>query len=102
MDDTENVSAPAAAAAPAASAAKVELKNSHWCVHPTHGLGMIGELGAQTSFHRFYVKPGDTSATLDSTPVYVDASALRLCTPDELPPHLDYSAEQLRDFGYTR
>jgi hypothetical protein len=23
-----------------------ELKNSHWCVHPTHGLGMIGEIGA--------------------------------------------------------
>jgi hypothetical protein len=99
MDDLDKTNEAPSTAAPEPK--KVELRNSHWCVHPTHGLGMIGEVGAQVSFHRFYTKVGDTSATLDSKPVFVDVSSLRLCTPTELPPHLDYTAEQLKDFGYS-
>jgi hypothetical protein len=79
-----------------------ELKNSHWCMHPKHGLGMIGELGAQASFHRFRPATDEEQAGVESTPVFVEASELRLCTPRELPDHLGYTEQQLIDFGYSR
>jgi hypothetical protein len=79
-----------------------ELKNSHWCVHPKHGLGMIGEIGAQVTFHRYRRATDDEPAGVESTPDIVEQGDLRLCTADELPAHLGYTDQQLKDLGYDR
>jgi hypothetical protein len=90
--------------APARTAAlkPPELKNSHWCVHPKHGLGMIGEIGAQVTFHRYRRATDDEPAGVESTPDIVEQGDLRLCTADELPTHLGYTDQQLKDLGYDR
>jgi hypothetical protein len=79
---------------------RLELRNSHWCIHKTLGRGMIGEIGAQVSFHRYRKATDDEQAGVESTPDYVELADLRRCTPDELPEHLGYTEEQLHDFGY--
>jgi hypothetical protein len=81
---------------------KPDLKNSHWCIHPQHGLGMIGEIGAQVTFHRYRDATKDQPAGVHSTPEIVQLDDLSLCEPDDLPEHLGYTEQQLRDFGYSR
>lgn len=107
MDDT--TAAPAAETTTAAPAAEApvkapeqQLRNSHWCTHPVHGVGMIGEINAQVSFHRFRLHSGDTAPSLDSEPVKCEVSDLTLCTPEQLPEYLGYTDQQLKDLGYAR
>jgi hypothetical protein len=92
MDVTE-------AAAPAAPPAKKrEIRNSHWCVHKEHGLGMVGELVPVTKFHKYRE---DGPPWLDPEAIAVDVGDIELCTPAQLPAHLGYTEEQLKDLGYA-
>jgi hypothetical protein len=108
MDRPEEDSAPAASTpvtredldAAALERKRLELRNSHWCVHPTLGLGMIGELGSEATFHRYRAATKDEPAGVQSEHQVVDPKTLRKCTPDELPEHLGYTEQQLKDFGY--
>ena len=90
------------AAAPAAPPPKRRsIANSHWCMHKEHGLGMLGEISPIPKFHKYVAPTKDTPAGVEADAIAVDVADLALCTPTQLPPHLGYTDEQLKDLGYA-
>lgn len=75
---------------------KVELRNSLWCVHTVNGrVGMINEIHSGVATFHYSGKAGELE-----TGIQVPQEELRVAKALELPAHLEFTAEQLKDIGY--
>lgn len=70
-----------------------EIRNSLWCVHKTLGVGMVGETVPVVTFHP------DVGGEL-AAPEVVQVEDLRPCYASEVPARLEFTPQQLADFGY--
>ena len=81
-------------AAPAAAPKTFALRNSHWCLHKSGRLGMLGDASSSPVQFHFETEEGLGPAEA------VNIDDLRIARFEDLPERLGYTRAQAAEMGY--